>query len=118
MPMARTQFILLHALGLKPGDEVIVPAHSWISTSETVSQAGGTVVFCDTQEMNFAIDVEAIEEKITKNTVGIIPVHLYGHPAQMDEVLRIATKHSSGLSRIAHRPWRLLMDKKLDSSVI
>ena len=86
-------YIALHALGLKPGDEVIVPAHSWISTSETVSQAGGTVVFCDTRNEDFTIDVEAIEEKITKNTVGIIPVHLYGHPAQMDEVLRIATKH-------------------------
>ena len=86
-------YIAMHALGLKPGDEVIVPAHSWISTSETVSQAGGTVVFCDTRDNDFTIDVEAIEEKITKKTVGIIPVHLYGHPAQMDEVLRIATKH-------------------------
>ena len=83
-------YIAMHALGVKLGDEVIVPAHSWISTSETVSQAGGTVVFCDTREDDFTIDVAAIEAKITDKTVGIIPVHLYGHPAQMDAVMRIA----------------------------
>ena len=86
-------YIAMHALGVKPGDEVIVPAHSWISTSETVTQAGGSVVFCDTRDVDFTIDVEAIEDKITNKTVGIIPVHLYGHPAQMHEVMRIAKKH-------------------------
>ena len=87
-------YIALHALGVKPGDEVIVPAHSWISTSETVTQAGGKVVFCDTRDVDFTIDVDAIEAKITDNTVGIIPVHLYGHPAQMDAVMQLAKKHS------------------------
>lgn len=87
-------YIAMHALGVKPGDEVIVPAHSWISTSETVTQAGGQVVFCDTRDVDFTIDVNAIEAKITDNTVGIIPVHLYGHPAQMDDVMRIAKKHN------------------------
>ena len=86
-------YIAMHALGVRPGDEVIVPAHSWISTSETVTQAGGKVVFCDTRDADFTIDVEAIEAKITDRTVGIIPVHLYGHPAQMDAVMRIAKKH-------------------------
>ena len=86
-------YIAMHALGVEPGDEVIVPAHSWISTSETVTQAGGTVVFCDTRDVDFTIDVDAIEAKITDKTVGIIPVHLFGHPAQMDEVMRIAKKH-------------------------
>ena len=87
-------YIAMHALGLKPGDEVIVPAHSWISTSETVTQAGGKVVFCDTRDADFTIDTDAIEAKITDKTVGIIPVHLYGHPAQMDAVMRIARKHN------------------------
>ena len=87
-------YIAMHALGVKPGDEVIVPAHSWISTSETVTQAGGQVVFCDTRDVDFTIDVDAIEAKITDKTVGIIPVHLYGHPAQMDAVMRIAKKHN------------------------
>jgi dTDP-4-amino-4,6-dideoxygalactose transaminase len=87
-------YIAMHALGVKSGDEVIVPAHSWISTSATVTQAGGRVVFCDTRDSDFTIDVDAIEEKISNKTVGIIPVHLYGHPAQMDAVMRIAKKHN------------------------
>ena len=87
-------YIAMHALGVELGDEVIVPAHSWISTSETVTQAGGRVVFCDTRDVDFTIDVDAIEEKITDKTVGIIPVHLYGHPAQMDAVMRIAKKYN------------------------
>lgn len=87
-------YIAMHALGVNPGDEVIVPAHSWISTSETVSQARGSVVFCDTRDDDFTIDVDAIEAKITDKTVGLIPVHLYGHPAQMDAVMRIAKQHS------------------------
>ena len=86
-------YIAMHALGVKPGDEVIVPAHSWISTSETVTQIGGKVVFCDTRSQDFTIDIDAVEDKINNKTVGIIPVHLYGHPAQMDAVMQIAKKH-------------------------
>lgn len=87
-------YISMNALGLKSGDEVIVPAHSWISTSETVTQSGGKVIFCDTRDEDFTIDVSEIENKISKNTVGIIPVHLYGHPAQMEEIMALAKKHS------------------------
>lgn len=85
-------YILLKGLGLKPGDEVITTAHSWISTSETVTQAGGKVVFCDTDDETFTIDPARIEEKITPRTVGIIAVHLYGHPADMDPILEIAKR--------------------------
>lgn len=87
-------YIAMVALGVKPGDEVIAPAHSWISTTETITQAGGTVVFCDTDEDTFTIDPRSIEEKITPNTVGIIPVHLYGQPADMDAIMAIARKHN------------------------
>lgn len=87
-------YISMIALGVKPGDEVIVPAHSWISTSETVTQAGAKVVFCDTNTHNFTIDTALIEEKITSKTVGIIPVHLFGHPAKMDVIMKIANKHN------------------------
>jgi len=86
-------YIAMHALGVKPGDEVIAPAHSWISTTETITQAGGTVVFCDTDRDTFTIDPAQIEAKITSRTVGIIPVHLYGQPANMDEIMAIAHKH-------------------------
>ena len=86
-------YIAMHALGVKPGDEVIVPAHSWISTTETVTQAGGKVVVVDTDADTFTIDPEKIEEKITPRTVGIIPVHLYGQPADMDPIMALARKH-------------------------
>jgi len=86
-------YIALKALGVKEGDEVIVPAHTWISSSETVTQAGGRVVFCDTNDLNYTIDVDAIESKITSKTVGIIPVHLFGHPADMDPIMLLAKKY-------------------------
>lgn len=86
-------YIAMVALGLKPGDEVIAPAHSWISTTETITQAGGKVVFCDTDPETFTIDPESIKSKITPNTVGIVPVHLYGQPADMDPIMEIAKKH-------------------------
>jgi len=87
-------YIAMRGLSLTPGDEVITTAHSWIATSETITQAGGRVVFCDTQEDTVNIDPRLIEAKITKATVGIIPVHLCGQPADMDEVMAIANKHN------------------------
>jgi dTDP-4-amino-4,6-dideoxygalactose transaminase len=87
-------YIAMRALGVKSGDEVITTAHSWISTSETITQAGGRVVFCDTDYETFTIDPALIEAKITPATVGIIPVHLYGQPADMDPIMAIARKHN------------------------
>jgi dTDP-4-amino-4,6-dideoxygalactose transaminase len=87
-------YISMRALGLKPGDEVITTAHSWISTSETITQAGGRVVFVDTDPDTFNIDPDLIEAKITPRTVGIIPVHLYGQAAEMDAILAVARKHN------------------------
>src|SRR5436190_22503562 len=86
-------YVAMLGLGLKAGDEVITTAHSWISTSETITQAGGRVVFCDTDEETFNIDPARIEALITPRTVGIIPVHLYGQPADMDRIMAIAAKH-------------------------
>ena len=86
-------YIAMRGLGLKPGDEVITTAHSWISTSETITQAGGRVVFCDTDSETFTMNPQLIEEKICARTVGIIPVHLYGQPADMDAIMAIARKH-------------------------
>ena len=87
-------YIALKGLGLKRGDEVITSAHSWISTSETITQAGGRVVFCDTDEEIFTIDPIDIERKITPATVGIVPVHLYGQTADMGAIMAIARKHN------------------------
>lgn len=85
-------YICMKALGIKPGDEVITTAHSWISTTETITQAGGKVVFVDTDPDTFTINPSLIEAKITARTVGIIPVHLYGQPADMDPIMEIARK--------------------------
>lgn len=87
-------YIAMRALDVKPGDEIITTAHSWISASETITQAGGRVVFCDTDYDTFTIDPALIEAKITSATVGIIPVHLYGQPADMEAIMAIARKHN------------------------
>ena len=84
--------LAMKALDLGPGDEVIVPAMSWISTSETVTSAGGEVVFCDIDLESYTIDVDKIENLINEKTVGIIPVHLYGHAADMERIMEIAKK--------------------------
>ena len=86
-------YIAMRGLGLKNGDEVITSAHSWIATSETITQAGGRVVFCDTDYDTFNINPALIESKITPRTVGIVPVHLYGQPADMVAIMAIAKKH-------------------------
>jgi dTDP-4-amino-4,6-dideoxygalactose transaminase len=86
-------YIAMHALGVQPGDEVIAPAHSWISTTETITQAGAKVVFVDTDASTYTIDPSQIEAKITPRTVGIIPVHLYGQAADMDPIMAIAARH-------------------------
>src|ERR1700754_1781121 len=86
-------YLVMAALKVKPGDEVITTAHSWISTSAMITHAGATPVFCDTDGATFTIDPEAIEAAITSRTVGIIPVHLYGQPADMDAIMAIAKKH-------------------------
>src|SRR4030095_7734700 len=87
-------YVALRGLRVKPGDEVITSAHSWISTSETITQAGGRIVFCDTDADTFTIDPALIESKITAATVGIIPVHLYGQAADMAAIMAIARKHN------------------------
>lgn len=86
-------YIAMKGLNIQPGDEVITTAHSWISTTETITQAGGKVVFCDTDPETFTIDPKQIASKITARTVGIIPVHLCGQAADMDPILALAAKH-------------------------
>src|SRR3954453_16639213 len=86
-------YLAMAALKVRPGDEVITTAHSWISTAAMITHAGATVVFCDTDGATFTIDPAAIESAITSRTVGIIPVHLYGQPADMDAIMTVARKH-------------------------
>lgn len=87
-------YITLKALGIGVGDEVITTALSWISTSETITQAGARVVFVDIDPNYYTIDTAKIEKKITSKTKAIIPVHLYGLPANMSAIMAIAEKHN------------------------
>ncbi|HVP58886.1 MAG TPA: DegT/DnrJ/EryC1/StrS family aminotransferase, partial [bacterium] len=85
--------LALVGLRIGPGDEVIVPANTFIATTEAVSHAGATFKLVDMNPTNFEIDVSAIEAAITPRTKAVIPVHLYGQMAEMDSVLAIARKH-------------------------
>jgi len=84
--------ILLDTFGVGPGDEVIVPAMTWISTAEAVGTRGAKPVFVDVDE-TWTMDPERIAERITARTKGIIPVHLYGCPADMPRIMAIAEQH-------------------------
>jgi len=85
--------IALRALRVRPGDEVIVPANTFIATSEAVTSAGATLVFADSEPDHYTLDVEDFRRKISPRTKGVIPVHLYGHPADMDPIMEIAREH-------------------------
>jgi dTDP-4-amino-4,6-dideoxygalactose transaminase len=81
------------ALGVKPGDEVIMPSFSFAATGNSVAIAGGVPVFVDIEPGSFCVDPEQVEAAITEKTVAIMPVHLYGHPAAMDKLMPIAERH-------------------------
>lgn len=85
--------LALRALGVGPGDEVIVPSHTFIATWLAVSQCGATPVPVEPDPMTYNIDVRRIEAAITARTRVILPVHLYGQPADLDAVLDIARRH-------------------------
>ena len=87
-------YIVLKMLGVGEGDEVITTASSWISTSETITQAGAKAIFVDIEAEYFTIDPKKVEEAITDRTKAIIPVHLYGQPAAMDQLRALAKKHN------------------------
>jgi perosamine synthetase len=81
------------ALGVKPGDEVIVPSFTWVATANVVEYVGARPVFCDIDLATFNIDPARCESLITSRTVGIIPVHLFGLCADMNAIGRIAERH-------------------------
>jgi dTDP-4-amino-4,6-dideoxygalactose transaminase len=86
--------VALLLLNIKPGDEVIVPAMTFIATSWAVSYVGATPVFVDVDDATCNLDPKLVEKAITPCTKAIIPVHLYGHPADLDPLLAIAKKHN------------------------
>jgi dTDP-4-amino-4,6-dideoxygalactose transaminase len=85
-------FLLHRAMGLKAGDEILVPSHTAFPTIEPMIHFGAKPIFIDIDD-TYCIDINLLEASITSRTVGILPVHLYGHPANLDRVLEIARKH-------------------------
>ncbi len=85
--------IALRALDIGPGDEVIVPAYSFFATAGCVLTLGATPVFVDIDPLTYLLDVNLLEKAIIPKTKAIIPVHLYGQPADMDEIMAIAARH-------------------------
>jgi perosamine synthetase len=86
--------LALAALRVTPGDEVIVPAFTWIATANVVEYLGGRPVFCDIDLETFNIDVDQMASLVTPRTVGILPVHLFGLCADMDAVRHVAERNS------------------------
>jgi dTDP-4-amino-4,6-dideoxygalactose transaminase len=86
--------IAMMALDFKPGDEVIVPVHTYVATAEVIGLLGLKPVFVDVDEKTFNIDITRIEKKITKKTVAIVPVHLYGQCADMEQILGLAAEYN------------------------
>ena len=86
--------LALRAYEIGPGDEVITAANTFIASALAISHAGATPVLVDVDADTYTIDVAAIEKAITPRTKAIIPIHLYGHPADMDPILQLAQRHS------------------------
>ncbi len=88
------QHLGLLAAGVGPGDEVIVPSFTFAATANSVALTGATPVFVDIEPDYFCLDPAAVEAAVTERTVGMMPVHLYGHPANMTALGEIAERHS------------------------
>lgn len=86
--------LALMAIDIKPGDEVIVPTYSFFATAGVVSRLNATPVFVENDLITFNMDPKDFEKKITKKTKAVIPVHLYGQSADMDEIIKIAHAHN------------------------
>ena len=83
----------LRAFGVGPGDQVIVPAHTFIATAEAISAVGARPVFVDIEPDTYTMDPQALEAAITPRTRAVIPVHIYGQPANMQRILEIGRAH-------------------------
>ncbi|MFN7171942.1 MAG: DegT/DnrJ/EryC1/StrS family aminotransferase [Fimbriimonadaceae bacterium] len=95
----------VHALGIGPGDEVITTPFTFFATGEAISHFRAKPVFVDIDPLTFNIDVAKIEENITPKTKAILPVHLYGHAAEMDPIMDIAQKHGLKVLEDCAQSW-------------
>ena len=106
----------LRSLGVRAGDEVITTPFTFIATAEVVSLLGATPVFVDIEPDTFNIDPSKIEAAITPRTKGIIPVHLFGHPAPMTDIKTIAQNHGLFVLEDAAQAWGAFVNDDSSSS--
>jgi perosamine synthetase len=97
------QHLGLLSSGVGPGDEVIVPSFTFAATANSVALTGATPVFADIDADDFCLSPDAVEAAITERTVGVMPVHLYGHPAKMDRIMALAEAHGIHVFEDARR---------------
>jgi perosamine synthetase len=105
--------LALLASGIGPGDEVIVPSFTFAATANAVALTGATPVFADIAISNYCLSPKSIEAAITPRTAAIMPVHLYGHPAPMREIMSIARKHHLAVFEDAAQAHLAKLDRKL-----
>lgn len=85
--------IAIEALGLPPGSEILVPANSFIASSEAVTRSGHRVVFCEADPVSYTVDLDDAASRLTDRTAAVIAVHLYGHPCDMSALMAFADRH-------------------------
>ena len=102
----------LYSLDLKRGDEVIVPSFSFVASANAILSTGAKPIFADISKENFTIDPESIRTKITKKTKAIMPVHLYGHAAFLDEIGEIARKNNLAIVEDAAQSLGTTLEKR------
>ncbi len=109
--------IALMAVDMKPGDEIISTPFTFVATTETIALLGGVPVYVDVDEKTYNIDVNKIEAKITPKTKAIMPVHLYGQPAEMDKIMELAKQYNIKVIEDAAQAFGAVYKNKKVSSI-
>jgi len=97
--------VALVAVGLKPGDEVILPSYTFMASAAAILKVNAVPIFCDVEEETFNMDLDSVERLITERTKALLPVHFAGLPADMDRVLNLARKHNLCVVEDAAHAW-------------
>lgn len=104
--------LALVALGIGPGDEVVVPSFSFAATANAVVLAGARPVFADIEPTHFCLDPAAVEAAVTSRTAAVVPVHLYGHPAAMGRIVDVAARHGLAVLEDAAQAHLATLDER------
>lgn len=110
-------YAALLAADVKQGDEVLLPSFTFVATANSVVAAGAKPIFVDINREDYTVDVSDLEAKITNKSKAIIPVHVYGHPSDMDEIIELANKHSLDIIEDACQSLGSIYKKKLTGTL-